>query len=192
MSSLLTKFAPKAGTLQISCYRCGGRQEVGSRAQTVTCRHCNKPLQVSDVQIKKYDARREIKTVGTLVVEKKGRVVAKQVECGGLVARGEVRAGDKTIVRGLVMAGPKSSLGGTVEAHTVSISDGAQLDGYFVVGKDHMTPPPPPEPMEEEAMPDAASADTPAADPKSEPIEDEAAKMRRLMEITKRKPVGAK
>jgi len=164
MPGFLSSFTAPTGTMAIACYRCGGRQEVARRAQTVTCRHCNKPLQVSDVQVKKYDARREIRTVGTLVVEKKGRVVAKHVECGGLILRGEVKAGEATTVRGLIMAGPRSTLGGRVEAHAVHIDDGATIEGDFCVGKDHMTPPPPPPDLDaavDDAMPDATSIDAP-------------------------------
>ncbi len=168
MSNLLSRFAPPAGQLTIVCYHCGREQEVGRRAQTVTCKHCNKPLQVSDVQVKRYDARREIRTVGMLVVEKKGRVVAKTVECGGLVARGEVRSntGGKTTVRGTILAGPKSTLAGNVDARSMTVSEGASLDGYFCIGKDHMTAPKPPPVVEDvepvDTMPAASEVDTPA------------------------------
>ncbi len=193
MPGLLSKFAPADGLMAITCYRCGGRQEVSRRAQTVTCRHCNKALQVSDVQVKKYDARREIRTVGTLVVEKKGRIVAKQVECGGLIARGEVRSSDKTIVRGVILAGPKCTLGGTVEAHSASVSEGAVLDGFFCVGKDHMVPPPPvtmDDVVQDDTHPDAAATDAPATRP-APPVIDEAAKMRELSLKATRRAVGA-
>ncbi|MEM1012361.1 MAG: polymer-forming cytoskeletal protein [Planctomycetota bacterium] len=182
MPSLLSKFAPADGLLAITCYRCGGRQEVGRRAQTVTCRHCNKPLQVSDVQVKKYDARREIRTVGTLIVEKKGKIVAKQVECGGMIARGEIRSSDKTIVRGVILAGPKCNLGGDVDAHAMSVSEGAELNGYYCVGKDHMVPPPPiVEEQVDDSMPVGDRVDQQASE--SEPKVDEAERMRALSAI---------
>lgn len=165
MSSFLTKFAPKPGTVGIACYHCGGRQEVGRQAQTVTCRHCHKPLQVSDVQVKRYDARREVRTVGMLVVEKKGQIVADRVECGGLVARGHVKAKHSTVVRGTALIGPSAQLDGGVEAFTVNVAEGASLSGYFCVGKDHMKAPPPPAIEEAEVFPDAAAIDAPAAGP---------------------------
>ena len=179
MCALFSSFSSQpTGTISIACYHCGREQEVGRRAMTVTCKYCSKPLQVSDVQVKKYDARREIRTVGTIVVEKKGRVVAKSVECGGLVARGEVtsNSGGKTVVRGAILAGPKSTLAGTVEARTIQVSDGASLNGFFLIGKEHMTPPPPPviEPDDEpeaESMPEPAAIDAPAEAEPDQPDE---------------------
>ena len=164
MQSLLARFAPPTGTMQIACYHCGRTQEVGRQAMTVTCRHCHKSLQVSDVQVKRYDARREVRTVGLLTVEKKGQIVADRVECGGLVARGEVRAKTATVVRGTALVGPRSKLAGRVEAFRVTIADGAEIDGDFCVGKDHMTPPKPPAPPAEE-LPDPAAVDAPEAVP---------------------------
>jgi hypothetical protein len=162
---LLSKFTAPTGTMAISCYHCGQLQDVARRAQTVTCRHCSKPLQVGDVQVKRYDARREVKTVGSLVVEKKGRVVTQSVTCGGLIARGEVTAKTGTTVRGLALIGPKATLGGTFEAISMAVSEGATLEGNYCVGKDHMKPPEPP-PVEEikasEAMPDPTAVDQPA------------------------------
>ena len=173
MAGFFSSITPPA-TIQIACYHCGREQEVGRRAMTVTCKHCSKPLQVSDVQVKKYDARREIRTVGTIVVEKKGKVVAKSVECGGLVARGEVtsNSGGKTVVRGAILAGPKSTLAGTVEARSIEVSEGASLEGFFLIGKDHMTPPPPPVIVAEdeaELMPEPAAIDAPAAEAEAIP-----------------------
>ena len=173
MAGFFSSITPPA-TIHIACYHCGRDQEVGRRAMTVTCKHCSKPLQVSDVQVKKYDARREIRTVGTIVVEKKGKVVAKSVECGGLVARGEVtsNSGGKTVVRGAILAGPKSTLAGTVEARSIEVSEGASLEGFFLIGKDHMTPPPPPVIVAEdeaELMPEPAAIDAPAAEAEAIP-----------------------
>jgi cytoskeletal protein CcmA (bactofilin family) len=155
--------------ISIACYHCGHRQDVGRKAQTVTCSKCHKPLQVSDVQVKRYDARREVRTVGTVVVEKKGQIVADRVECGGLIARGQIKTKHATTVRGSLLVGPKASLAGTVEAYCVSVEEGAEVDGYFCVGKEHMTPPPPPPPPpppvvieQEEAFPSSADVDAPA------------------------------
>ena len=163
MAGFLSRLAPASETITISCYHCATIQPVGRKAMTVTCRQCHKPLQVSDVQVKRYDARREVKTVGTVVVEKNGQIVADQVVCGGLVARGQIKAKTTTTVRGTALVGPKADLSGNVEAFTLSVAEGAQLAGYYCVGKDHMVAPAPV--IEPEAFPDAGAVDAPQATP---------------------------
>ena len=162
MPSLLTNLrAPE--TVSIACYHCGTRQEVGRKAQTVTCKQCHKALQVSDVQVKRYDARREIKTVGTVVVEKKGQIVADTVVCSGLVGRGQVKAKNGTTVRGAAMLGPKAQMSGPLRAFTLSMTEGAEFEGDVCIGKDDMVAPKPTIILEDEAFPDAARVDAPAS-----------------------------
>ena len=131
----------------IACYHCGGLQEVGRRAQTVTCRKCSKPLQIADVKIKAYDARRKVQTTGSVVVEKKGQIMADSVECGGLVVRGQVKAKNGLTVRGTVLIGAESTVTGNLAAHRLAVGAGATLQGFYCIGKDHMVPP---EPVEAE------------------------------------------
>ena len=131
-------------TQQIICYHCGHPQEVGRRAQTVTCKKCNKPLQVGDLKIKAYDARRKVQTTGSLVVEKKGQIVGDDVECGVAIVRGQIKVKHGVTVRGSVLVGPQAVVQGNVSAHSIAVGAGATLEGYYLVGKDHMTPPPPP------------------------------------------------
>ena len=130
-------------TQHVACYHCGGVQEVGRRAQTVTCKRCNKPLQIADVKVKGYDARRKVQTTGSVVVEKKGQVIADDVECGGLVVRGQVKAKNGVTVRGTVLLGAEAVVTGNLAAHRLAVGAGATLDGYYCVGKDHMVPPAP-------------------------------------------------
>ena len=128
-------------TLPITCYHCGGVQEVGKRAQTVTCQKCPKPLQLSDLIVKTYDARRKVQTTGQVVVERKGQIVADAVECGGLVVRGQVKAKQGVIVRGTVLVGPEASITGGVSAHRLAVGGGATLEGFYCIGRDQMAPP---------------------------------------------------
>jgi hypothetical protein len=130
-------------SVSIACYHCGRRQDVGRKAMTVTCRHCHKPLQVSDLQVKRYDARREVKTVGLLTIEKKGSVVTDRIECGGMIARGEVKSKQPAIVRGIASLGPKAKVRCDLRAFAVQVSDGASLEGHFCIGKDDMVAPKP-------------------------------------------------
>ena len=131
-------------TRPIICYHCGHQQEVGRRAQTVTCQKCHKPLQVGDLSIKAYDARRKLQTTGSLVIEKKGKVVADDIECGTAIVRGQIKSKNGLTVRGGALVGPAAVIEGNVAAQTLAVGAGATLDGFYVVGKDHMVPPPPP------------------------------------------------
>ena len=131
-------------TQQITCYHCGATQEVGRRALTVTCLKCHKPLQIGDLKVKSYDARRKVQTTGSLVVEKKGQIVADAVECGGAIIRGTIKTKQGTVVRGTALVGPQANVVGDFKAHRLAVGAGASLDGFYVVGRDDMTPPPPP------------------------------------------------
>lgn len=133
-----------ADTQWIVCYHCSGPQEVGRKAQTVTCKKCHKPLQVADLKVKAYDARRKIQTTGSLVVEKKGQIVADEVECGGAIVRGQIKTKHGMTVRGSVLVGPQANVQGDVAAHAMAVGPGSTLEGFYIVGKDHMVPPPPP------------------------------------------------
>ena len=118
-------------------------QEVGRRALTVTCRACNKPLQIGDLKVKNYDARRKVQTTGSLVVEKKGQIVSDAVECGTAVVRGTIKTKHGTVVRGTALVGPGAQVVGDFKCQRLAVGAGASLDGFYVVGRDEMTPPPP-------------------------------------------------
>ena len=143
-------------TQQITCYHCGAVQEVGRRALTVTCRACNKPLQIGDLKVKNYDARRKVQTTGSLVVEKKGQIVSDAVECGTAVVRGTIKTKHGTVVRGTALVGPGAQVVGDFKCQRLAVGAGASLDGFYVVGRDEMTPPPPPTFDGEEVGRDAA------------------------------------
>lgn len=117
----------------IVCLHCGKAQEVGRKAMTVTCKFCYKPLNLKDVVITRYEARRVIETVGIVTVEKKGNVVADTINCGGLIVRGKVKS--DVISRGPVLVGPEADLIGNVTAPRMAIGAGALLEGHYRVGK---------------------------------------------------------
>ena len=137
-------------TQRILCYHCSHSQEVGRKAQTVTCQKCHKPLQVADLKVKAYDARRKIQTSGSLVVDKKGQIVADEVECGGAVVRGQIRTKHGMTVRGSMLVGPQAVINGDVAAQALAVGPGSTLEGFYIVGKDHMIPPAPLVPEAEE------------------------------------------
>jgi hypothetical protein len=116
----------------IVCLYCSQAQEVGRKAMTITCRHCNRPLKLEDIQIKTYEARRAVETCGILTVEKKGNVVADRVHCGGLIVRGKLKG--HVVSRGPVLVGPDAEVKGDVTAPTLAVGAGALLDGRYDIG----------------------------------------------------------
>ncbi len=133
---------PAPDTVTIACLHCGKLQEVPRKAQTVTCKHCYKRLELQDLVINRYDARRAIETTGIVTVEKKGQVIADRIHCGGLIVRGKVKA--EVNSRGPVLVGPDADLIGDVTAPTMAIGAGAVLKGHFEVGRVKAGPTPEP------------------------------------------------
>ena len=116
----------------ISCLYCGKQQEVGRRAMSITCKHCNKSLKLEDVAIKTYEARRHIATCGTVTIEKKGNAVADKISCGGLVVRGKVKGTIEST--GPILIGPDAEVKGDVTAPSLAVGAGAILDGKYIIG----------------------------------------------------------
>jgi len=127
---------PAQDTVNVICLHCGKAQEVARKAQTVTCKHCYKRLELKDIVISKYEAKRAIETTGIVTVERKGHVIADRIHCGGLIVRGKLK-GDVTS-RGPVLVGPEADLIGDVTAPTMAIGAGAVLEGDYRVGKNQM------------------------------------------------------
>jgi cytoskeletal protein CcmA (bactofilin family) len=117
----------------IFCLYCGKPQEVGRKAQTITCKFCYKPLQLKDLNIKAYEARRAVETVGIVTVEKRGNVVADRINCGGLIVRGKAKGTVHS--RGPVLVGPEAELKGDVTAPALTVGAGAVLEGQYTIGK---------------------------------------------------------
>lgn len=116
----------------ISCLYCGKPFEIGRKALSVTCKFCHKSLKLEDVQIKAYEARRNIDTCGVVTVEKKGNAVVDRILCGGAVIRGKVK-GDITS-NGTVLVGPEAEITGDVVAPRLAVGAGAILNGHYEIG----------------------------------------------------------
>lgn len=130
-----------ADTQQIVCYHCGVVQDVSRRAQTLTCRKCHKALQVGDLKIKSYDARRKVETTGDMLVERRGQIIAEVVNCAGLVVKGQLKAKNGITVRGTALIGPEASVTGDLGAYRLAVGPGATLEGHYCVGKEPMVAP---------------------------------------------------
>ena len=117
----------------VVCLHCGKPQEVGRKAMSITCRHCNKSLKLEDLRFKEYQARRVIETCGIVTIEKKGNVVTDRIHCGGLVVRGKVKGLIQS--RGPVLVGPEAEIRGDVTAPTLAVGAGAVLEGQYAIGQ---------------------------------------------------------
>lgn len=117
----------------VICLFCNQQNEVGQRAMSITCRHCHKPLRLEDIRIKEYQARRQIDTCGTLVIEKKGNVIADRILCGAMVIRGKVKG--QITSRGSVLISPEAEVKGDVTAPALAVGAGAILEGEYHIGQ---------------------------------------------------------
>jgi predicted RNA-binding Zn-ribbon protein involved in translation (DUF1610 family) len=126
--------APTQRTLQ--CYHCRHRFEVSSKALSITCPKCAKPLVIEDVVIKTAHNVRKIQTCGRLIIEKKGRVVAQLVEAqGGVDVEGYLEA--KVVSGGHVRIAAKAHWKGDCSAPSLVVELGGQIEkGYFVIPED--------------------------------------------------------
>lgn len=117
----------------IVCLYCALAQEVSRRAITVTCKACHKRLTLDDMTFNQYASKRSIDTCGIVIVEKKGQVVASErLLCGGLVARGRIKA--NIVSRGPILVGPDAEIRGDVIAPTLAVGAGAVLEGNYRIG----------------------------------------------------------
>ena len=124
---------PPDDRVTVVCLYCEKPQEISRQAKQITCKHCYKALKVEDIVVKAYEARRSLETVGVVVVEKKGNVVADRVLCGGLIVRGKVKGAVTS--RGTVLVGPDADLIGDVTAPRLAVGAGAVLNGHYRIGE---------------------------------------------------------
>lgn len=116
---------------EVRCTYCGQSSEAGRRAMSVFCPHCKKRLILEDYKITSYYAVREFFTCGNVVVEKKGHVVAP-VRAGTLTVKGKLQG--SVVIRGEVRLTKTGSVTGDIEAASLKIECGAELDGFLRIG----------------------------------------------------------
>jgi hypothetical protein len=122
----------------IVCLYCNKPQEVGRKAQSLTCKFCNKSLRLQDMPFKAYEARRSIETCGIVTVEKKGNVVTDRILCGGLVVRGKVKG--NITARGPVLVSPDAEIRGDITAPALAVGAGAVLEGKYDIRPENGKP----------------------------------------------------
>ncbi|MCB9844372.1 MAG: polymer-forming cytoskeletal protein [Phycisphaeraceae bacterium] len=125
--------AKAAAPRRVQCYLCRHRFDVSGIAMTVSCPACHKPLLVQDVVVKTLQAVKKLQTCGSLVVERKGRVIAELVEAhGGIEVRGNLQS--KTVRAPRIRIWKTATWKGDCEAAVLFIEPGATLEGgYFTV-----------------------------------------------------------
>lgn len=121
----------------VACTHCGGESEVGHKALSVFCPHCRKRLIIQDFKIKTYHSASEFSTCGSLVVERKGHVVAPII-VGDLVVKGKVQG--RVTSRGPVLIGKTGWLKGDLQAPRLCVEPGGVIIGFVRIGALDMFP----------------------------------------------------
>lgn len=117
----------------IRCYLCGHGFDVSARTMSVPCPKCNKAIKVEDVTVKSYVPVNELQTCGCITVAKNGRVVAKIIQAGGDITCDGVLEGAIRADGAMSLSGKASWKGKTLHSQSLSVQDGAKLNGYVKV-----------------------------------------------------------
>jgi cytoskeletal protein CcmA (bactofilin family) len=118
-------------TKRVSCTNCGEGLEVGPRAISGVCPHCNKRLVIEDLRIRAYHAVRKLATCGDVHVDESGHLVAT-VQAVNLTVMGRL-SGDVR-VSGRVSIGKTGSVTGDITAPSLQVENGAELWGQLHIG----------------------------------------------------------
>ena len=117
----------------VRCYLCAHHFEVSLKTMSTACPKCNRAIKIEDVVVKTYLPVIDLQTCGAITITKKGRVAAKNIDCGGdLVIEGVIEGA--VVTDGEVRMGPKSSWKGAhLRTPRLNIAAGAKLDGRITV-----------------------------------------------------------
>ena len=98
---------------------------------SLPCRFCHKPLNLEDILITGYAARRVIETCGSITIEQKGDVTVNCLMCASLMLSGKLKG--SVVSLGPVTIGASAILRGDVTAPVVNIAPGARLEGKLAI-----------------------------------------------------------
>jgi hypothetical protein len=129
--------AKKATAREVVCYHCNRAFEIGAKAMTVSCPGCFKPVLVEDIVVKNAQGNTTLQTCGRLVVQRRGRVVAKRIQASqGVEMLGTLEASVEC--EGKVRIGPAARWNGDCRAPALRVERGATiLGGFFVIGTEN-------------------------------------------------------
>ncbi len=131
--------AKRLGPRTVECYLCRHHFQVGSKAMSVSCPNCHKPVIVEDVVVKNYKPVKMLQTCGKLIVQRNGRVSAETVEAHlGVEVTGALHA--NVLSGGPVVIGAKAEWKGDCRAPSVTMKAGARvLAGQFNIPEDPLS-----------------------------------------------------
>jgi hypothetical protein len=129
----MAKAKPPNTPRTVRCYHCRHLFEVSWQTMTTSCPKCSKALSVEDVVIKVAHSVRKLQTCGKLVVHKKGRLQAQQIEAhGGVEVEGYLEG--NVLSGGPVKIHAKAQWKGDLAAPSVEVELGSTITrGYFVI-----------------------------------------------------------
>lgn len=127
----------RSGPRTVQCYECRRRFQVGGRAESTACPGCGRAVIVGDVVVRQLKPVTTVRTCGRVIVQRRGRVIARRVEAHlGLDVLGVLDA--DVVSGGPVHIGPRAQWKGDCRAPTVVISPGARVSGRFSVPDDSL------------------------------------------------------
>jgi len=106
---------------------------VSSKTMSTNCPHCNRPIIVEDITVKSYMPVNDLQTCGNIKITKRGRVAAKNIQAGDAIeCEGTIEGAVEAT--GAITLGPKASWKGPfLHCPTLTINEGAQLNGPVTV-----------------------------------------------------------
>ncbi len=135
-------FSPKSrpgsvspqGERAVACYHCGHESLAPVSAQSAACKSCGKHLNLNDVVVTAGGFGTSLATCGTLIVDRKARLVTRAVAASeALEVRGTLNA--KVSCGGRLTLGNHATIKGDCKAKTLRVEPGAIIEGgYFEIG----------------------------------------------------------
>lgn len=121
----------KPAERQVRCYHCGRGIIVPVQARSASCPVCYKGLVLDDLRVKGTGTPGKLTTCGRIVIERKGRAVARHVEAGtGVEVQGELRANVSS--GGTVVLAEGARFAGEVCAPSLVVEPGAVIQNAMV------------------------------------------------------------
>lgn len=112
----------------VRCYLCGEWFRTAARAETASCTHCNRQVQVQDMTVRDSAWCSAVTCCGRITVQRRGIVRARIiVACHGVKILG--RAEGALYCGGPVFIGKEAIFKGSINAPSLEIESGALVDG---------------------------------------------------------------
>jgi len=124
-----------ASARRIYCYLCGHPFEVTPRAMSTSCPGCHKAIKIEDVKVATYVPVTALETCGSIIVTRRGRIAAKRISAGDSITIEGVVDGAVRCRGSVIMTSRASWRGAELTGRSLSIDEGATLDGKVVVGQ---------------------------------------------------------